>query len=132
MKKKRNHFILKIMLCPVRCFSCNEDLQPAYIKYCELIRQGKSKKEALDNCGLPLQSTVVDTKNPWFTLPSICCRTTLMCNIDNSTIHNAYQFVVIWQEGHGYNNNNSPSTTAKTQNNNNNIVRTVTINNNKK
>lgn len=40
------------MIIPVRCFSCGKPIAHLYNKYKELIRSGKSAKEALDDLGV--------------------------------------------------------------------------------
>ena len=40
------------MIIPIRCFSCGKPIANLYKKYKELVEEGKSKKEALDEVGL--------------------------------------------------------------------------------
>ncbi len=40
------------MIIPIRCFSCGKPIAHLYIKYKELVAQGKTPKEALDELGL--------------------------------------------------------------------------------
>ncbi len=40
------------MLIPIRCFSCGKPVAHLWEKYNELLEQGKSKKQALDQLGL--------------------------------------------------------------------------------
>ena len=105
-------------LCPVRCF-CGQQAQSHYTTYCQLVRSGKTIKQALDTCGLPMSSPFappLGDKNWYLTPPSICCRALMMCNSDLSTQHNIYQSVVRWAEGDaalGVANKPQPSTIHK-------------------
>lgn len=40
------------MIIPMRCFSCGKPIAHLYKKYKELVEEGQSKKEALDEVGL--------------------------------------------------------------------------------
>lgn len=40
------------MIIPVRCFTCGKPIGHLWFKYQELLKQGKSPKEALDELGL--------------------------------------------------------------------------------
>jgi len=57
---------VKRMLIPVRCFSCGKVLAPLYPKFLELIRSGKTPKEAFEELGID----------------RYCCRRTIMSHVD--------------------------------------------------
>jgi DNA-directed RNA polymerase subunit N (RpoN/RPB10) len=40
------------MIIPIRCFSCGKPTAHLYTKYKEMVEEGKSQKDALDELGL--------------------------------------------------------------------------------
>jgi DNA-directed RNA polymerase subunit N (RpoN/RPB10) len=54
------------MLMPVRCFSCGFPVAEYYDKYNDLVKKGKSQKEALDE----------------LKIEKYCCRRMLLSNVD--------------------------------------------------
>lgn len=54
------------MLMPVRCFSCGFPVGEYYEKYNELLKKGKSSKDALDE----------------LKIEKYCCRRMLLSNVD--------------------------------------------------
>lgn len=40
------------MIIPIRCFSCNKPVAQHWEEYCERIKKGEDRKEALDKLGL--------------------------------------------------------------------------------
>ena len=50
--RDKNHTGKDKMIIPMRCFSCNKPVAHLWEKYNELIKSGKSPKEALDEIGL--------------------------------------------------------------------------------
>ncbi len=54
------------MFLPVRCFSCGKVLAPYYEKYLELLEEGKTPGEALDELGIK----------------RYCCRRTIMAHVE--------------------------------------------------
>ncbi len=54
------------MIIPVRCFTCGKPIGHLWEKYKELLKQGKSPKEALDELGLERQ----------------CCRAIFLTHVD--------------------------------------------------
>lgn len=85
-------------LCPVRCF-CGAELQSKYTVYWQRIREGKSIKQALDECGVAMSSPFCAPNDTSFVSPpNVCCRATIMANSDLSTEHNMYQWFAHWGE----------------------------------
>lgn len=54
------------MIIPVRCFTCKKVIGNRWELYKKLLAEGMSKKEALDQLGLPMY----------------CCRRMVLCHID--------------------------------------------------
>ncbi len=54
------------MIIPVRCFTCGKPVGHLHEKYLELLKEGKTIKEALDELGLE----------------RYCCRALMMGHID--------------------------------------------------
>ena len=54
------------MMIPVRCFSCGKVVGHLYEKYKELVKRGKSEKEALDELNVR----------------RYCCRRMLLTHVD--------------------------------------------------
>jgi len=75
------------MIAPVRC-PCGQVIAPAANEYLRLIRSGRTKKEALENCGLPTRSPLLQQAPA-----SECCNAYLMCYIDSTPIHMMYHEV---------------------------------------
>lgn len=62
------------MIIPVRCFTCGKVLGSLWETYQELLKDGKSIKEALDE----------------LKIERFCCRGTIMSNIENIDIIGQY------------------------------------------
>ena len=58
------------MIIPVRCFSCGKPIGHLWFKYKELLDQGKSSKEALDE----------------LELERMCCRQIFLTHVDQIEI----------------------------------------------
>ena len=54
------------MIIPIRCFSCGRPIAHLHEKFKQLIKEGKSKKEAMDELGLE----------------RYCCRTQFLGHVD--------------------------------------------------
>ena len=54
------------MIIPVRCFSCGKPIGSLWEKYQKLLKEGKSKKEALDE----------------LKLKRFCCRGAIMSHVE--------------------------------------------------
>lgn len=54
------------MIIPVRCFSCGKPIGSSWEKYQKALEEGKTKKEALDECGLE----------------RFCCRGAIMSHVE--------------------------------------------------
>lgn len=63
------------MIIPIRCFSCGAVVASKYDKYNKLLKDGKSKKEALDE----------------LKVNRFCCRSVIMTNVDAIDIIGAYK-----------------------------------------
>ncbi len=63
------------MIVPVRCFSCGKPVGSLWEKYQELLKDGKSSKEALDEVGLQ----------------RFCCRSAIMSHVESIGIVGKYK-----------------------------------------
>lgn len=63
------------MIIPVRCFSCGKVVGSLWEKYEQLLEDGKSKKEALDE----------------LKVERFCCRSTIMSNVESINIIGEYK-----------------------------------------
>ena len=54
------------MICPVRCFSCGQVVADKYEKYVELLSEGKTPEQALDQLGVK----------------KYCCRRMLLTHVE--------------------------------------------------
>lgn len=54
------------MIIPIRCYSCGKPVAHLYEEYLEKVKQGKSKKQALDEVGLK----------------RYCCRALFLVHVD--------------------------------------------------
>ena len=67
--------LLFTMIVPVRCFSCGKVVGSAWEVYQQALKDGKSMKEALDECGLK----------------RFCCRSTIMSHVETIDTVGLYQ-----------------------------------------
>ena len=63
------------MIPPVRCFSCGKPIGSKWEPYQELLQEGKSMKEALDEVGLV----------------RFCCRGAIMSHVESIDIVSEYR-----------------------------------------
>ena len=63
------------MIIPVRCFSCNSVIGNKWTKYNDMLRTGKTSKEALDELGLK----------------RLCCRRMLITHVNLIDMMLAYK-----------------------------------------
>lgn len=77
---------------PVRC-PCGQVIAWAANRFHELRKQGKSQKEALDQCGIPTQSPLIEGAPA-----SECCRAYIMCSVDLTSSHLMYREVSQYAE----------------------------------
>lgn len=54
------------MICPVRCFSCGQVVADKFEKYVELLSEGKTPEQALDQLGVK----------------KYCCRRMLLTHVE--------------------------------------------------
>ncbi len=63
------------MIAPVRCFSCGKVVGSSWEKYQKALEEGKSIKEALDECGLK----------------RFCCRSAIMSHVETIDVVGLYE-----------------------------------------
>lgn len=85
------------MSCVVRCLSCNREIQSKYTVYLQLLKEGKTMREALDGCGLPTGTAFQSSGE--ITPPPTCCRAIFMATCDLTEQHTMYQSAIRWGEG---------------------------------
>jgi DNA-directed RNA polymerase subunit N (RpoN/RPB10) len=85
---------------PMRCW-CGREIQRPLTRYHELLKKGFSRREALDNCGLPLRSAFQTEADYALapTPPPVCCRSIIMANVDLNDQYSMFQFVISHGEG---------------------------------
>jgi hypothetical protein len=77
---------------PIRC-PCGQVISPATNEYYRLLKAGHSKKYALDHCGLPTRSPLIDVAPA-----SECCNAYIMCYIDSTMLHLMYNEVAMYSD----------------------------------
>lgn len=63
------------MIIPIRCFSCGKPIAHLYPKYKEMVGDGKSQKEVLDELGLK----------------RYCCRAQILGQMDTLKLVNKFK-----------------------------------------
>lgn len=84
-----------------RCIVCSQPLQAFCTAYHALLREGKTSREALDQCGLPNNSPFLSPEENKI-LPhasSICCLQTIVTSRTLVPEHDIHQHLAAWHEG---------------------------------